>query len=618
MKFREFSTKNVVRNMRSYFGYFLSSTISAALLFSFTMLVLHPNIEVTNFPEYLQNGFTVTTVIAYLFLSFFVFYSVSVFLKGRYKEFGILYILGASNKQIKKMVGIENILISSLSGISGVRLGLIFSKIFLVLSGKLLGYKALGFYFPFQAMLITLIAFLLMGIIISIFTSFIIKEDEVLALLKGTQKPKVEPMTSSILAIFSVLFLLGGYYFSITSTMENIAYRIIPVTVIVVIGTYFIFSHFSVFMMKKLKNNKEFYMNKTNVLWISNLLYRIKDNTRMFFLITVTSAVAFSSIGGVSAFWMSKEEEVEKNFPQSFFYAGDKIDVERVGFIEDYLSKDGYKYKKVEGEIKYVLPKENIEAINIIDESTYNILAKSFGGEEISINKDEAIAVMPKNSRNRDEILKDNFDIKVIKKLEERIIPALYDDVFIVKDDLYREIKGSVSVFSAFDVDNYKDTLKICETYKEKFKADQYNEEHFILMKAVMLEGARIGYGVLMFLTIFIGIIFFVTTGSFLYNKCYMDVEEDKVKYKQLNKIGLTFKEIRKVSTVEIGVLFLFPYIVAVIHSVFALSALKSAFGMDVNKAAFIVMSSFLIIQIIYFLVVRGNYLIEIKRSLNK
>lgn len=166
-----------------------------------------------------------------------------------------------------------------------------------------------------------------------------IKEDEVLNLLKGTQKPKSEPKTSNIIAILCVVLLLGGYYFSITSTMNNIAYRIIPVTVVVIIGTYLLFSQLSVFVIKILKKNREFYINKTKVLWISTLLYRIKDNTRMFFLITITSAMAFTSIGAVSAFWINKEAEVDKNFPQAFFYASYKKNYNELDFIEGSLKK---------------------------------------------------------------------------------------------------------------------------------------------------------------------------------------------------------------------------------------------------------------------------------------
>ncbi|OSB16404.1 ABC transporter permease [Clostridium sporogenes] len=616
MNFREFSTRNVVRNIRAYFAYLLSSTISAALLFSFTMLVLHPNLDVTIFPMYLQKAFNITTIIAYLFLCFFIFYSVSVFIKSRFKELGILYILGASDKQIKKMIAIENVLISSLSGISGVTLGLVFSKIFLVLSGKLLGYNALLFYFPVKAMAITFLAFVLMGILISIFTTFIIKEDEVLNLLKGTQKPKSEPKTSNIIAILCVVLLLGGYYFSITSTMNNIVYRIIPVTVAVIIATYLLFSQLSVFVIKILKKNREFYMNKTRVLWISTLLYRIKDNTRMFFLVTITSAMAFTSIGAVSAFWVNKEAEVDRNFPQAFFYASNKKDYKKLDFIEGSLKKEGYNYTKVQGQIKSIVSKKDTIPINIINESTYNMLNESLGQERIYIKSNESIAGSPLMINKRDNILVDNMDIKVVTKLKERVIPALYDDVYIVKDDIYKKINGSISLFSALNVKNYKDTLNICKSYKEKFGEDNHKENYIILMKADILESHKIGYGVVLFLAIFIGIIFFVTTGSFLYNKYYMDVKEDRVKYEQLNKIGLTFREIKKVSTIEIGVLFLFPYIVAVIHSSFALSALKNTFAMDVNIVAFFVMGSFLIIQIIYFFIIRGNYLLDIKKSL--
>ena len=129
MNFREFATKNVYRNIKGYFAYFLSSSISATLLFSFTMIIFHPDFVKLKLPQHLKNALNMTTIIAYLFLSFFVFYSVSVFLKNRYKEFGILYIIGASKKQIQRMIGIENILISSVSGVVGILVGIVFSKI---------------------------------------------------------------------------------------------------------------------------------------------------------------------------------------------------------------------------------------------------------------------------------------------------------------------------------------------------------------------------------------------------------------------------------------------------------------------------------------------------------
>lgn len=83
-------------------------------------------------------------IIAYLFLFFFVFYSVSVFLKSRYKEFGILYITGISKRQVMKLIFIENMIINIVSSVIGIIIGLIFAKIFLVIMSTFLELSPLN------------------------------------------------------------------------------------------------------------------------------------------------------------------------------------------------------------------------------------------------------------------------------------------------------------------------------------------------------------------------------------------------------------------------------------------------------------------------------------------
>ncbi|PBH64800.1 hypothetical protein BGV14_19215 [Clostridioides difficile] len=95
-----------------------------------------------------------------------------------------------------------------------------------------------------------------------------------------------------------------------------------------------------------------------------------------------------------------------------------------------------------------------------------------------------------------------------------------------------------------------------------------------------------------------------------------MDCQVDKKKYEQLNKLGMTYNEIKKASTIEIGIVFLFPYVVAVIHSIFALTALKNSFDIEVASSAVLVMGSLFLVQIVYFLIVRNNYLKEIRLNL--
>lgn len=616
MDFWRFAAKNVHRNIRAYFAYFLSSSISAALMFSFTMLILHPDFNVNNFTMTLESSLYVTTVISYLFLSLFVFYSVSVFLKSRYKEFGILYTLGASKSQVNKIICMENIIISSLAAVSGIIMGLVFSKILLAASGKLLGYNALKFYFPTKAMLITLVAFVIIGIVISMSCSFIVREDKVLILLKGTKAPRTEPRASVIAAGICVALLISGYYLAVSSSEKTLTYRIVPVTAIVVAATYLLFSQLSIFIIRLLKKNREFYMKKTTMLWVSDLLYRVRDNTRMFFLITITSTVALSSIGAVYAYWTDKENQIDMAFPAAFFCINGDNNKARADFIENSLKNKKMAYTNINDEIKVAYLDASKDEAVVIKENTYRKLATSLNIAAISFNENETVKLSPLSRNNKESVVLDNIKLVLSANSGKRVLPALYRDVYVVKDGTYERIDGTKKYFCEFNVKNYKNTLEICKEYESKFEKLQENVYDKVLLKADILEKTKIGYGVILFGTIFIGLIFFVTTGSFLYNKCYMDVLEDKKKYGQLNKIGMTYKEIDKILTIEIGVLFLFPYIVAAIHSCFALSALKYAFQIPVTGAAFLVMGSIMLVQIVYFFVIRESYLREVKKGL--
>lgn len=620
MNFRKFATKNVQRNAKAYFAYFLSSTISAALLFSFTMIILHPDFNVGILPDYLKNALYMTAVITYLFLCFFVFYSISVFLKSRYKEFGILYIIGSSKRQVQKMICIENMIINSSAAVAGIFLGLIFSKILLAASGKLLGYKALEFYMPGKAIIITLSAFIIIGIVISAFCSFIIREDKVLSLLKGTKMPKPEPKASVILSIICAGLLTAGYFLSVSSTEDTLPYRIIPVTTMVVVATYLLFSQLSVFIIKLLKKNRSLYMKKTTVLWVSDLLYRIKDNTRMFFLITITSTVALSAIGSVYAYWRDKEDQININFPEAFFCSDtyenkSKVDL-KADFIENALKNEGIECTKLNDEIKFLKPDGDKENVVVMKEEVYRKLASALFLDTISFNESQTLGVVSITESERKNIVLDNIELQVVYKSNKRVIPTFYGDVYVVKDNVYKRINGVKCYFGALNVVNYKDTLNICDNYYNNFGNDEGDRIYNNFLKAHILESTKIAYGVILFSVIFVGLIFFVTTGSFLYNKCYMEIIEDKKKYKQLNKIGLTYTEIKKVLNIEIGILFLLPYIISVIHFSFAISSLKYAFDIKITVPAIQVIGSMLIIQIIYFFIVRKNYLLEIKKSL--
>lgn len=621
MNFTEFALNNVGRNIKSYLGYFFSILISSSLLFSFNMFINHPDLDISLFDDYLILIMKVTTIIIYLFLFLFVFYSASVFLKSRNKEFGILYTIGISKRQVKKMIFIENLVMNILASVLGILIGLVFAKIVLIVISSLIGVEALRFYIPIKSMGVIILYFTLLSILTSYFIYFVIREDKVIKLLKGTQTPKTEPKSSPMLVILCIILLVVAYCRAVTVTELELVNRIVPVTSMVIAGTYLLFSQLSVFVVKKVKENKVFYRKKTNMLCIAYLHYKIKDNTRMFFLVTITSAVAFTAIGSVYSYWKDQINQVEMAYPQAIFYATEIDELneisedyykDRVDLLESLLEKENIPYDKIEGEIKTVFSKTEKKHVKIIKESKYIKLANEKGLEIMNLKYNEAISLSRANSKN-DIISIDNKNIKV-NTASKSVIPAYYS-AYVVKDDFYNSINSDYTEdkFVAIDVKDYMKTLNASKSFEKDCKDD---EGYKFLSKSIIIDSGKIAYSVLLFLSIFVGLIFFVTSSSFLYNKIYVDCQEDKKKYRNLNKIGLTYNEVKKIVTIEIGSLFLFPYIVAVIHSIFALLALKNAKNVEVASSSFLVMGSFFIVLFIYFLIIRKNYLNEIKECL--
>ncbi|MNO14920.1 ABC transporter permease protein YxdM [compost metagenome] len=597
-------------------AYFLSTTISAGLFFSFTMFIFHP--DKGTFKSYIEASLYAAEMIAYFFLFFFVFYSISVFLKSRYKEFGILYMMGISKKKMLKMVFIENIFISLAATLSGIVTGLIFSRLFLLMIEQLLRTQTLPFYFPLKAIWITAAAFIIMSLCVSVFTSWIIKEKDILNLLKGSKKPKPAPKASLLLAVTGVILLATGYGLSFRGNKENLDKMILIVVGLVVIATYFLFTQFSVFIIAFLQKQRYFYRKHTNLIWISNLLYRIKDNARMFFIICITSTAAFVSIGTCFAYWEQTLDSVEKKYPLAFTYqtfGENPAAGEEIQFIEQQLRKEGLSYQKIVIASRYSSSAGG-ESIPLIQESTYNQLAGQLGKNPVSLQDDESVKLINTDQDIYDvnDLMIDGITVRSTSEIKQKVMTDQPAILYVVSDSLFARAGSAESLQYTFNVKDWDQTYRVFDAYDQKYGSD---EKSLLISKSHVYETEKRAYGTIMFLSVFIGVIFFVTSGSFIYNKFYIDVETDKKKYKQMYKIGLTYTEIRRIVTMEMGILFLLPYIAACIHSFVALSVLRHIFGIEVGTAAFLVMGSFLILQLLYYTYIRRNYLLEISNELN-
>lgn len=625
MTFQQLAFNNVTRNRRTYAAYFLSSSFSVMAFFVYAMFMFHSEIQQGVYRELVIKGMRLAEYIIYVFSFFFILYSVSAFLKSRKKEFGILMMHGMSKGQLNRLVFLENMIIGIASIVTGIFSGLIFSKLILLAGANILDMEHLPFYLPWKALLLTLAAFAGLFLFISLCTAFLVRGNKLIELLQGSAKPKKEPKASILLSLLAAGLLLSGYYLSFTATDGTVAPRMLPVTALVIVGTYFLFTQLSVFTIGILKQNRVFYWHKTNLITLSDLAYRMKDNARMFFLVAIVSAVAFSAVGTLAS-TATLEEQVRDEHPFAFNLAADSEGpqiTEVVSRIEDALKKEKLPHEKLQTEVLFQTSEQSGKSVALVQLSDYNRFAKALGYQTESIQGMEArfipgatFQIKQLRERKLDVTLKESGIALQINGSVNRSIfaqGAMGINVLLVSDQVYQAVKTPISqrTYIGYKVENWQATEKLGQSMSESREWKGF----FITSYAFQLKMEKQLNGIMLFIGVLVGAVFFVAAGSFLYFRLYTDLDYDKRQYLAITKVGLAEQELNKIVTSQLVILFFVPVAVAVIHSVFAFVALQSLLYYSIATTAFIVLGCFLLFQILYFLLIRARYLRHVKEA---
>jgi len=628
MTFRQFVVNNVVRNKRLYMAYFLSSMFTVMVFFTFAMFAFHPAFGEDDFNGKALFGMAVAGGIIYVFSFFFVLYSMGSFLQSRKKEFGLLMMQGMSMRQIRFMVFLENMLIGIFATVIGILVGTLFAKLILLIAENVLVIEeALYFYFPLWAIVVTFVSFGILFLIISFSVTFILRSKKLAELIKSDQKPKTEPKTSIILTIISVLLLAGGYATALIVKENAVVMAMIPVIIVVIIGTYFLFTQLSVYTINFLKNRKSLFWKKTNMILFSDLSFRMKDNARTFFMVAIISTVAFSAIGTLFGFQsVITGGLVQDANPYTFTYMENEDTedqtTEDIEIINQLLEEENIKANQLTTELRYYTVK-NDEEMLIASESMYNHYAKLLNKQTIDLKSNDIIGV-----RQNDAILGEYNDeqffdqpielnngekLHLEKIIDNGVLPESFVH-YIVSDKMYEQLPEpsyteGYTVWKA-EQGQKDEVIQAGETLSEKLEPYNFQAIDYIVYSI------NKAYGPILFIGLFIGIVFFVSAGSFLYFRLFMDLEEDKQKFTSIAKIGLTDKELKTVITRQTMILFFAPIIVALVHGAVALTALSHFFNYNLVKESSIVLGSFFAIQIIYFIIVRFVYIKQIKKAI--
>lgn len=620
MTFRQFAFNNVIRNKRLYAAYFLSSLFTVMVFFTFSIFAYHPALRGTGMHSSVTKGMNISAGIIYVFSFFFILYSMSSFLQSRKREFGLLMIQGMSMKQIRLMVFLENMLIGFFATLGGILLGVVFAKGILLLAENVLIIESrLPFYFPTKAILSTFVSFIVLFFFISLFVTYVLRSKKLIELIKGNKMSKGEPKPNIFLTLLAVLLLGIGYTTALLAKGMMIVVVMIPVIIVVIVGTYLLFTQLSVYIIRKMKKKESIFWFKTNMLLFSDLAFRMKDNARTFFMVSIVSTVAFSAIGTLFGFQTVLTSNIKNVQATTFSYKAYEPENEKqnVEFINKTLQEEKIKADSEHTVMSYYEIAN--DKILITKESDFNRFASLIGEKQIDVKDGQVIVVefegtnFGQTTELLDETVK--LDTGVILKPKEdeviysRALPAT-DSYYIVSDHDYDELPKPIEKqsFYAWKVKSGKEKIMgVSEKIYDHIERHEFTSVDYEIYEIMKF------YGPILFVGLFIGVVFFVSAGSFLYFRLYMDLDEDKQKFSSIAKMGLTVKELKKVLTRQTAILFFAPIIVALIHGAVALTALSNLFEFNIFKESVMVLGVFLIIQIIYFFIVRFFYTKQIQ-----
>lgn len=636
MTFRQFAFNNVKRNARQYITYFLSCMFSVTIFFMYAVLVFHPEVMETEFRESVRRSIMAAEIIIFVFSFLFVLYSNSTFVKSRKKEFGLLSTLGISRSQLNRLIMMENSLIGILSIILGLAMGAIFSKLFLLTLTNILELgDPLSYYISPLAIGITAGAYFIMFELNSIFVLFSIRTKTIMELFRGARSPKKKPKFSWILSILSLLLIGYGYYLAWTADLISIIPRMLPILALVVPGSYFLFTQLSVALTSLLQKRKSLYYKGTHLLTISDLIFKLRDNSRILFFVAILSAVAFTSSGVLFGAFYGLEEEAKKYTPNtlSFSGTGNRETVEeKARLVSQELKRNDIHYSAhysqlVKGEIP-----ELDGSVRFLSLSDFHIYQTMSGLEKLKLKENEAAILLFPNDHREDQVpgsltvsIQNEEHTFAVKKVRNNAFNSRYfQSYLIVLPDQFYEAYARVSDpeqtvhLHAIEIDGWTsktDEIQVA-LQEHNLRHLKVKDDIFTENRAELYTGLKQGFGISLYFGIFISVLFFLAAGSILYFRMYQDIDYDLNHYRSLYRIGLTKKEMKNIATRELSFLFFLPMLIAVLHSSFAFKALQNILSASVLLPAFIIFGGFLGVHLINFFIVRNIYVSKLKRAL--
>lgn len=595
---------NIKKNGKTYFPYLLTCMLTVMMFYD--LLMVSTNSALNTMPGASQLRLILNFAVSITggFSAIFLFYTNSFLIRQRKKEMGLYQVLGMDKKNLTKMMLWESIYTAGAGILGGILLGIVFGRLIFLVLLKLIRFDvAFKFSVEPEAILTTIVLFAGIFFVILIWNVVQVQRVNPVELLQGGKKGEKEPKANWLIAVIGILLLGSGYYIAQTTESPLSAITKFFIAVILVIfGTYALFTAGSVAFLKLLKKNKAYYYKTKHFISVSGLIYRMKQNAVGLANICIMSTIVLVLISATASLYIGQENIMNTRFKKEFSVISFQADPENIQVIEQIVTEETQKRNlQIVHEQKYryvplsALKEGNrlefdvesgngydadkMRGLYVLPLADYNALE----GTDVSLAADEVLTYFPDEEFDSGEIVVagETYHVKENlqeSKLQEKKKSGVTENVYLVMADetaaehmiqLYGPTERQITMqyLMNFDMKGEKSAKSdALEAMKTRMETGEESQSCYVEYREAYAQEFYGVYGGFFFLGIFVGFLFLMATVLTIYYKQISEGYDDKERYQIMQKVGMSRKEVKSSIRSQILTVFFVPLLMAVLH----------------------------------------------------
>ncbi|CAM3289808.1 ABC transporter permease [Filibacter tadaridae] len=640
--------RSMRKNIKHYYLYFFALIFSVVLYFVFATLQYDSAvIEQASNSMKMDSAFKVAGILVLFIAGIYVIYANSIFLRRRSREIGLYQLIGLTKGAVARLFIIENTLLGAGALIIGIGMGMLLSRVFLLVLMKLVGFEGIvELSFSMAAVLQTALVFIVIIALTSIQMVFKVYRSTLLGLFnadkEGEHPKKPKSGLSALLALLGIGLIVFGYWLSAHMLNELLFFNMLGVLFSTILGTYLLFRVTISWLFYQVRKSKQGHLGLSNSLSLASLMHRLKGNANSLTIITVLSAMTLAMLAGAYSLYYSTEKETRYMMPFDFAFE-EETDASSSA---DELSAVDFEAELKENGIDYTT--ETIELLGV--EGTYekDIFPAFIGKREVIYNTFFVNAQQLQTAGLQVETPKDGsvifHDVSIGTMAKDIKIPfemyitsgeteSVFTAVKYGEGNVVNASWGSQLVVNNADFEKYKKTMKPENEVRNIQVINIIDKEQLATASAIRnpnqdavpkygsdyywsyVESMQ-SNGLLIFIAGFLGLVFLVSTGSILYFKQMTEAEQEKKSYATLRQLGFTVKDIMRGIIRKQAFVFGLPLLIGLLHSIFAIKAASFLFRSDITVPTTIAMGLYALIYLVFAFLTVGYYRKTVKAAL--